>query len=123
MILIVDDNAPLGKLYRTVLKNEGFQAEVIQAAKDALKYLESNPLPKLLFLDCSMPQMDGEEFLNELEKIIPDYSSLMKVIGFSSYEKTAPIVQTFLTRVFRYAEKPSDTETFMKLVRSSLESL
>jgi CheY-like chemotaxis protein len=64
-VLVVDDDAIVGEMYRLGLSRSGFNVLV---ARDGLAGLEvaAASRPALIFLDIRMPQMDGIEVLERL---------------------------------------------------------
>jgi CheY-like chemotaxis protein len=65
-ILVVDDDADARKLARLVLENEGYA--VIEAENGYLGLMRvAERIPSVILLDLLMPNMNGHEFLNELE--------------------------------------------------------
>ncbi len=63
-VLIVDDDAQLGRLVATVAEKCGFAARVALSAREA--WLALDPEPTLVLLDLNMPDADGLEVLREL---------------------------------------------------------
>ena len=65
-ILVVDDDADARKLARLVLENDGYT--VIEAENGYLGLMRvAERIPSVILLDLLMPNMNGQEFLNELE--------------------------------------------------------
>lgn len=65
-ILVVDDDADARKLARLVLENEGYT--VLEAENGYLGLMRvAERIPSVILLDLLMPNMSGQEFLNELE--------------------------------------------------------
>jgi CheY-like chemotaxis protein len=65
-ILVVDDDADARKLARLVLENEGYT--VIEAENGYLGLMRvAERIPSVILLDLLMPNMNGHEFLYELE--------------------------------------------------------
>ncbi|MGD8566579.1 MAG: response regulator [Gammaproteobacteria bacterium] len=65
-ILVVDDDADARKLARLVLENDGYA--VIEAENGYLGLMRvAERIPSVILLDLLMPNMNGHEFLNELE--------------------------------------------------------
>lgn len=80
-ILIVDDEAPLLKLYSTVLLNEGHQ--VLTAATAQRGYdLAVSDQPDLVLLDVMMPGADGVEMFSRLSE--DPATQAMRVIFLTS---------------------------------------
>lgn len=63
-VLIVDDDAQLGRLVAAVAKRCGIEARVALSAREAWTALD--PQPTLVLLDLNMPDADGLEVLREL---------------------------------------------------------
>ncbi len=62
----MDDDADARKLARLVLENEGYS--VIEAENGYLGLMRvAERIPSVILLDLLMPNMNGHEFLNELE--------------------------------------------------------
>jgi CheY-like chemotaxis protein len=62
-ILIVDDNCYLRDFMRRFLEEEGYAVRCACNGREALDYLRSAPEPPaLIFLDLTMPVMDGRQF-------------------------------------------------------------
>jgi len=72
-ILIIDDDVFLLEMYATKFKEEGFDVEVAQGAKEALDKIRNGACPDVVLLDVVMPGMDGFEALGIIrkEKLIP----------------------------------------------------
>jgi signal transduction histidine kinase/DNA-binding response OmpR family regulator len=65
-VLVIDDDADARKLARLVLENEGYS--VIEAENGYLGLMRvAERIPSVILLDLLMPNMNGREFLSELE--------------------------------------------------------
>jgi len=65
-ILVIDDDADARKLARLVLENDGYT--VVEAENGYLGLMRvAERVPSIILLDLLMPNMNGHEFLNELE--------------------------------------------------------
>ncbi|WP_455221614.1 ATP-binding response regulator [Kaarinaea lacus] len=65
-ILVIDDDADARKLARLILENDGYL--VIEAENGYLGLMRvAERIPSVILLDLLMPNMNGHEFLNELE--------------------------------------------------------
>ena len=65
-VLVIDDDADARKLARLVLENEGYS--VIEAENGYLGLMRvAERIPSVILLDLLMPNMNGHEFLSELE--------------------------------------------------------
>jgi DNA-binding response OmpR family regulator len=64
-ILLVDDDAELGRLLTELLNAEGFTTRHVQTGADALSWLTAARFD-IVILDVMMPNMDGMEVLRRL---------------------------------------------------------
>ena len=64
--LIIDDDAGIADALSAVLDQEGYQVRVAPDGRAALELLDKEPAPQLIFVDLSMPGMDGYAFLRQL---------------------------------------------------------
>lgn len=69
-ILIVDDEPQVAELLAKSLAREGHQAEVAHSGEEALKLIGSAE-PDAIFLDVSMPGMNGLHVLAEVKRRRP----------------------------------------------------
>ena len=61
-LLIVDDHTDWRESLAEFLGLEGYTVAVAANGQEALDYLETHSLPRLILLDLKMPVMDGWEF-------------------------------------------------------------
>jgi two-component system, OmpR family, alkaline phosphatase synthesis response regulator PhoP len=62
LALIIEDDPKLCAIYNTVVKQAGYEAEIIRRGDDALKRL-SFVSPSLILLDIHLPYVSGIELL------------------------------------------------------------
>jgi DNA-binding response OmpR family regulator len=81
-ILVVDDDANILRVFKSVLETEGYTVETAETGKDALKKIRKTKFSVCL-LDVKLPDMDGTELLK-----IPNDHKTIKIIvtGFSTDE-------------------------------------
>lgn len=65
LILVVDDDAPILLLMRSLLREFGFEPVVAGSGEKALEEAKTRK-PDLILLDRNMPGMNGDEVLREL---------------------------------------------------------
>lgn len=66
-ILLVEDDLQLASVLHTALREEGFTANHVDTAKDALLTIRAGECD-MLILDLGLPDMDGLEILKEIRK-------------------------------------------------------
>jgi CheY-like chemotaxis protein len=69
-ILLVDDEAPIRKLFSTLFLSKGYKVSTAQDGFDALLQLRTMT-PDLIASDLNMPNMSGFEFLSVLRRRFP----------------------------------------------------
>jgi CheY-like chemotaxis protein len=67
-VLVVDDDRDIRAALRDTLELEGYAVAEARDGGDALKWLQNNPLPRLILLDWNMAPMNGPQFMEALEK-------------------------------------------------------
>ena len=65
-VLVVEDNDALRTSIKDILALDGWTVKAVQSAESAFSTMGENP-PVLIMLDLMMPEMDGFEFLNQLQ--------------------------------------------------------
>lgn len=65
-VLVIDDDLEMTSLVEEALKHEGYEAETANTKQNALAKLKNKP--DILFLDLMMPQIDGFEILEMIDK-------------------------------------------------------
>lgn len=66
-ILVVDDDPDQASLYRVLMKSQGYNAISSVSAREALGILKDVHVD-LVICDVMMPEMNGEEFIQEARK-------------------------------------------------------
>lgn len=68
-ILLVDDNADITTLVRTVLKQQGYEVITGRNGQEGIAALEQNETkPNLIISNYYMPMMDGLTFLEQVRQ-------------------------------------------------------
>ncbi|MBP3594774.1 MAG: response regulator [Lachnospiraceae bacterium] len=117
VILVVDDDTSnlalaqkiLGKEYRIAAANSG---------KVALKYLENN-CPDLILLDINMPEMDGFQVLEEVQRM--ERFSHVPVIFLTADNDPETETRCFATGAVDFVAKPFIPDVLMSRVKKTLE--
>lgn len=128
-ILLIDDDETNNFLNERILKKLDIaeNIRVFQHGKQALDYLyivaegqhESNAgyfRPELIFLDINMPVMDGFEFMEQFQKIDPEFRDGIKVVILttSAHERDTEMVKKF--QIAEYLNKPLTMTKIMEII-------
>ena len=114
-ILIVDDDAGVLALLRTILKREKFSVLESRSADGALELLEHESVD-LVISDLKMPGMSGIEFLDELREWDMDLPVIF-VSGKGSERDWSGAIRAGASVL---VEKPFKKETLLKAVHKAL---
>lgn len=113
-ILIIDDHPLIIDGIRTMLKDESYlhiEASV-KTAKDALMYLDNNPLPDVILLDINLPDTDGLR----LCEIIREKSKSVKIIGLTYINEAGIITQMIKKGANGYLLKSMEREELIDAI-------
>jgi PAS domain S-box-containing protein len=118
-VLVVDDEEGVLYVVRTMLETFGF---IVLTARNGLeavsKYREHSDKIALVILDVTMPEMDGEETLDELTKIRQD----VRIILTSGYSES-DLTDRFSGRgLSGFIQKPYALSELIEKVREALEA-
>jgi len=74
--LVIDDSKSARVMLSRLVKKNGLEVNMVESGEEAISYLESSPLPDVIFMDHMMPGMDGLQTTkvitnNPLTKHIP----------------------------------------------------
>src|SRR5258707_1647086 len=62
-VLVVEDDQPIRETIIENLREEGYLGVSAMNGEDALKVLDSIPMPSAFIVDLIMPEMSGDEFV------------------------------------------------------------
>ncbi len=112
-VLVVEDNAEVGKFATHLLNDLGFETSLAADAQQALEQLERQPGKfDLVFSDVVMPGMDGVEFANRVREGWPD----LPVILTSGYSH---ILADDPAHGFPLLRKPYSVEALASVMRAA----
>ncbi|MBF0503643.1 MAG: response regulator [Candidatus Omnitrophica bacterium] len=80
-ILVVDDEEIIGIVFDRELKEKGFHVDCVLGGEKALEAVR-NKKYDLVFIDKTMPGMDGVETCRQLMKICPDTVAIFMTGSF-----------------------------------------
>jgi two-component system response regulator AtoC len=117
-ILVVDDEAPLRHMLRTVLERDGYAIEEAANGGQGLERLRAGHY-ELVLCDIRMPEMDGLAFLAEKEaQQLPG-----TVIMMSAYGSIDTAVACMKQGAYDYISKPFRPDEILLTVRKAEERL
>lgn len=111
-ILVVDDeeNARIG-LSRLLVK-EGFVVDSVSNGYEALNYLRQQDV-NLIVTDINMPEMNGINFLKELNRSFPKSN----VIMVTAYGGVESYIEAMNLGAFEYINKPVKMDELKSILK------
>ncbi len=116
-ILVIDDDKDICLALKKLFTLDGYKVKTISRPKNALRSIEKNTY-HLILLDMKMPEMSGEELLDEIRKLDPDIC----VIVLTAFPSVDSAVHVFKNQVFDYIQKPFKIADLRDRVRSALKA-
>jgi len=110
-ILLVEDDMGMREVLRDILTDEGFKITTAENGKIALNKLDEYTFD-LILTDLKMPQMDGMEFLEYVEKNHPT----TKVIVITAYGEKDNYNQAKYLGAFEFLSKSIRVEELKKVI-------
>ncbi len=114
-ILIIEDDEDIQESIRDLLELEQYSVKTASNGKDALKKLETAPLPSLILLDLFMPIMDGKQFLLDLQRYRPDLLKTIPIIILTAAPMQGEMAQSIKGLVAEFVKKPVSAETLSQI--------
>ncbi len=117
-ILVVDDEDPVRAVVSRMLHSIGFDVITAASGRDAIEIFRQHAdRVRLVLLDMTMPNMDGEETLAELRKIRP---SVVAVLS-SGFDQDASARRFAGTPISGFIQKPYTLAEISRTVRAAIE--
>jgi DNA-binding NtrC family response regulator len=110
-ILVVDDEAPVRGMLEEFLTDPGHEVEDADGGAAALASIRARPFD-VVFLDLSMPEMDGLETLRQLLAIAPH----LPVVMVSGADDEHLAAEALTIGAFDYVRKPIDFDYLAKVI-------
>jgi len=104
-ILLVDDEENTRIALSRLLTREGYIVDTVSNGFEALNHLRENDV-NLIVTDINMPEMDGIEFLRELNRSFPGSN----VIMITAYGGVESYIEAINLGAFEYINKPVKIE-------------
>jgi DNA-binding NtrC family response regulator len=117
-ILLVDDDRELCESLAAIIEQKGYVAETAFSAEEALQKLIADDGFNLVFLDLILPQMNGIEFLEQLQAKSEKRPAVIMITGHGSVESA---VKAMKLGAADYLEKPVNPEEMFLLIAREIQ--
>jgi two-component system response regulator AtoC len=114
-ILIADDDKNILYAFSELLKREGYEGLIASDGKEALIKVKKEQ-PNIIFLDITMPSMDGIEVLKNLKSLYPSIPVII-ITGFGTMHTAIKAIQH---GAFEYLTKPLDLIKVREVIKKAL---
>jgi two-component system response regulator FixJ len=114
-ILIVDDDEAVRDSMRALMESAGFAVKVYASAKEFLN--EKIPPDSCLITDIRMPEMDGLELQEEINKRALD----LPLVVMTGHGDVPLAVRAMKAGALDFVEKPFDDDLILASVRRALQ--
>jgi DNA-binding NtrC family response regulator len=114
-VLVVDDDAAIGKVLVALLRQRGLDAAHVSSAEEALTALEARPYDVVLS-DIRMPGMDGMDLLDRIAGHFPG----LPVVLLTAHGSVALAVEAMKRGAADFVQKPFDKDEIGFVVEKAL---
>ncbi|MDH3677001.1 MAG: response regulator [Nitrosopumilus sp.] len=118
-VLIIDDNEQITKMISSFLDMSNYECTVVNDGKEGLDLIKTNQYDSII-LDLAMPEFDGYEILDALQRENPSY--LSKIIVLTASNVPIENIQKFKELgISSCLQKPVDIDQLLsKIIDSSV---
>lgn len=114
VILIVEDEPDSRTVLCDILEVSGYRVACAKNGREALDYFESHPAPALVFLDLSMPVINGMRLLESMQ------SGAFPHLRHTPVVVVSAVSESFDLRPFNIVDtirKPIDIESILGMAK------
>lgn len=103
-IIVIDDDLAMREMVEDFLHSKKYKCECFSLASEAFKALQQTDLEEIqaIVSDQNMPEMDGVEFVQRMQKMAPD----IPVIIMTAYASIDSAIEATRLGAFAYLSKP-----------------
>jgi response regulator RpfG family c-di-GMP phosphodiesterase len=117
VLVVVDDEEPILRAMRSLLRRDGYQMHFFTSGREALKFLEKNNAD-IIISDMRMPEMTGSEVLEKSIKLCPNSIRII----LSGFEEKSIILEALSAGLAKhYVMKPWEDDQLRQLIKGSIE--
>jgi DNA-binding NtrC family response regulator len=118
---LIDDDDMVRSAVAHLLEVQNIETEGFSKPEDALKRMESGDMPTLVFVDYTMPGMDGVTCMREMIKILRAYATppYVKLVLISGHPPSYfdEFIKEFTGLPIYLLQKPFSTEDVNRILR------
>ncbi|MHA1401719.1 MAG: response regulator [Candidatus Heimdallarchaeaceae archaeon] len=111
-ILLVEDNDEVREMTKILLERSGYKTETASNGKEALRIYKQG-LFDLVITDIIMPEMDGNELIEEIKKFDPN-CKFLAMTGYSDVEISSDV---------KILHKPIKRNTLLQVIKEKIQEI
>ena len=115
-VAIVDDEEPVRKALKRLLRASGLEAETYASGRDFL-VANAERSPDCVILDLHMPGMSGLQVLQELKAA----RSVLPAVVITAYDEPATREQCLAAGAAAYLRKPLDERLLLNAISANVK--
>jgi two-component system, chemotaxis family, CheB/CheR fusion protein len=116
-VLVVDDEAGLLELLKTMLEEYGAQVTAVTSAKEAIAQLRANPLEyDILLSDIGMPHEDGYALIRQVRALNAELGGQIPAIALSAYARQEEQRKSLSAGFQRHIVKPVEPHRLVSMI-------
>lgn len=112
-VAVVDDEEPVRKALKRLLRAAGLEAEGYASGKD---FLAAERRPDVVVLDLHMPVMSGQQLLRQIRGM----SARIPVVVITAHDTPETREQCLLAGAAAYLRKPLDDRLLLNAISAAL---
>jgi CheY-like chemotaxis protein len=122
-VVVVEDDLPILQVITELLQDDGYTVNAASTGEEALKLLESIPMPNVFVVDYMLPDMNGRQFIESI-RVRFGQSKLPPVLMLTASKEGESIANAL--QLNDYLPKPFDNHDLLdhigKLVQHTKEA-
>ncbi|HUT63752.1 MAG TPA: ATP-binding protein [Anaerolineae bacterium] len=118
-ILVIDDEKDVLEVIKTMLETINFTVYTVSSGREGVEFFHNNADKiDIILIDITMPNMNGEEVLNEIRKKSADIPVILSS-GYSEHDVKQQITERYLTD---FIQKPYQIKTLIGKINTVLRN-
>ncbi|PSB29147.1 CheR family methyltransferase [Chlorogloea sp. CCALA 695] len=116
-VLVVEDDAGLLELVKTILEEYGAEVTEVNSAKNAIASLTNNPGKyDVLLSDIGMPNEDGYSLLRQVRELSQELGGQIPAAALTAYARAGDRTESFAAGFQRHIAKPVHPEELVSII-------
>jgi two-component system sensor histidine kinase ChiS len=117
-ILLVDDEPVNLQVLVNQLSLVGYKVTVAESGKEAINYMEHEPVPDAILLDVMMPGMSGYDVSRILRNKYTSYE--VPILMLTAKNRSEDVIRGFEAGANDYISKPIESEVLLARVKTAI---